>query len=268
MVNMKLMRKKRILLFLGIVIWIPISLILGFILTIYILPDIIEQPLSYARAMYGDNDPIDWVLPTSILFFLFVVPFLAFLAGLLVTTASNRWGVRRSHIWVLLAYLALTILLIAKASYNVIALPTIFGYFFVGMICSHFIARTYQDRISPFFYKYLEYIYAIAAIGGLLSASEPVERVYAQNISAIERRIAEAINADKSDECTGTWASDACLDYEKLDSLDAKLKDLKANKPQKIDSFLKIVGYLVLTLALNMKLLKISGELYRWHRKQ
>jgi MFS family permease len=265
MIFKKLMEKQHFLLFLGIGIWIPTSLLLGFILTIYVLPDIVEQPLSNVDP---NNDPIDWVLLLSVFFFLFVVPLLAFLTGMLVTITSKRFDVCKRHIGVLLAYLVITLMLIGKASYDVISLSMIFGYFFVGTVCSHFIAREYQNRIALNFYKYLEYIYVIAAIAGLLSASEPVENLYAQKISTIERRITDAIKEQKTDGCTGQVASNKCLDFENQDALYAELKDLKAHKPQKIDSFLKIIGYLVLTIALNIKLIKISGELYSWHRKQ
>lgn len=257
--------RKRVLLIFGFSLWIPIGSLLGLLLAITIMPDIVTQPTSY-RLTYGGNDPADWVIPLSMMFCVFAIPVLVYFTVKLVSNSSLRWGIRRWHIVIFLSYLTLTAILIAKTSFDVISIPSIFAYLCLGTIFSHIFARAYKERISPLFYKYLEYIYVVAAIGGLLSAAEPLEWAYAKKIAAIEGKISEAESEKASGGCTGNWASDTCLDYENIDSLRDEAKSLAASKPHKVSAFFKIIGYLILTVALNLKILKISGELFCWHR--
>lgn len=247
-------------------VWAPFGFFVGAYISHLIMPDILEQPLSYA-VIYGNYDPADHIIPLSMLASIFGIPLIALIFTKIVSRLSAWLHVSNAHLWLILTFIGITLGLVGGAATYAIPLYSYFAYLVCGTVLVHYLAYVYRARIPAVFYKYVEYVYVLVTVGGLWSASSVVDGLYMRNILSLEKRVYAAQQEALSTNCLAGWANEACLDYGKLEKLKDELRVLQKNRPKKLNSIYKAAGYFALAFALSLKLLKITGEIKRWHRQ-
>ncbi len=259
-------KNKHILWLAVLTLWAYISFMVGIRFI-----DIIDNTfMDQVATNSGEMPTFGFFIVLAILFFPVIVLFFTpFLLTKLIISFSNRTKIRQWHSWAIFVYIVSTLALFGKAFLDVVSVALLFVYLFSGIALSHFLSYSYKDRINSVFYKYLEYIYVLAAIIGVLSATAPVEKLYTQRISELEYRLSEGQKAFDEEECSSSHIENlTCYDFFDKESITKELENLRKDKPQKIAVSLLVMGYILLTISLTIKLLKISGELFGWYRKK
>ncbi|MBK1649407.1 hypothetical protein CKO36_12545 [Rhabdochromatium marinum] len=110
----------------------------------------------------------------------------------------------------------------------------------------------------------------------MLSVVTHVSDIRGIEIVELENRINNAKNQAAMDEqdqkkyglftaCIASEPPVWCFDFMELDKLENQLESLKKSNSVKLSPEYKLMGYVFLAFALATKLLKISGELFKWY---
>lgn len=246
-------------------LWIAASMILTALLTIYLVPDILEQPLSFAMNYPEGEDPADTLPPKLLAFFLIIPPLVAYIQHWVVSQVVRRYEARRSYVWCLW-FLANSFLFICLYSLlNAVPVYVAGVYLVASAVLLHYMCFKNRSIISPRLYKAVDYFLIAMAIGGYLLVSDPVEKTFVQERAELEQRIKMAEEADPQSCSQQGWLMLDCLEYYRLADLKKELASKVANTPTRLPLQLEVIGYLLLSLALALRLTKTSGEFFRWH---
>lgn len=256
---------------LRIIIWAVVSFLLVVIISFIVFIPVSDQLDSSFDDYYNSSLPIWWLvaffgIPTI----LFPILFLSKIVSISIGEQSGSCN----NVKIILFSTFACVVFSFFGMFNTLSL---FLYFSFIVTMLHLTAYKYKNTIHTSFYKKLEYVYVVIAIAGMISVATTVNDIQNYKINELESRISEAKNnkqLDYRDQIENGWFSQCdassppawCFDYDEISELEVSLNNIKSEYQLKISAEMKLIGYVFIAFSIAIKLLKVTGELNKWHR--